>query len=100
MQICLIVAWATQRLLFDKHSASTGVASIVFLSDGSLIYLASAPRINGMLLYHLIKHSVILPLDNSTVLVGAGAELLIMHHTTQIGIVLRSYQLCLHTSGN
>ena len=88
--------WTNDTFLLNKHPSHTVVGWIIFLSYNSWIHLVSSPWVYSLSFYHIFKHSVII-LNNCTMLVLI-LELLIMHHSTQIGIIFRCYNLSLHSS--
>lgn len=89
------------RLLDDEPAS---VVAVAFLSQRGRVHLAAgSPRIDGMLLDHLVEHAVAAALDDRTVVVSdsagsrSGTSVLgILEEAADIGIVLRRYQLGLH----
>lgn len=65
--------------------------------------MASSPGVDGMLFDNIIENSIVLALDDCTVLLTScdvGTKLLIMHKASEIWIILRSNQLSLHSISN
>lgn len=82
--LTLVITRTIQRFLFDDHPSSS-ITSIVLLPDDSRIDLASSSRVDSVLLYHIVKYSSVLSLDDSSMLPTSRNtcwKLLIMHHTT------------------
>jgi len=83
------------RLFYDKTAL---ISSIAFLSQSGWIHAPSSTRVNSLLPDHLIEHSIIISLDNCSMMIPY--KLLIMGSTNNVWIILRSDQLSLHSIGH
>ena len=98
LSISINICWATQGWILDDASATNCYTSHIFLSNSSLICIASSWN-NYLLVYNIVESLLILYVlslvDQSTVLVGR--EFWMVHDCTQFRIILWSYKLsCLH----
>ena len=92
-----IISWtySSDGLFDNKTSLIIGI----FLSDSGIIDLTSnASWINRMFLYHVVQYSIIVSLDNcSMVVVSHLLLMLLVHDTSKIWIIFRSDELGLNT---
>ena len=74
------------------------ISSITFLSQSGRIHAPSSTRVDSLFPDHLIEHSIIISLDNCSMMIPY--KLLIMGSTNNVWIILWSDQLGLHSIGH